>query len=85
VSVGAGGLGVRTTADVGESLGDLTVRILGGLDVSNLWYVPAGVLGGPGLLVILWVALQVAAGMAWLPAARRLRGDERDRRGIVRA
>jgi hypothetical protein len=69
---------------VDGGFGDLTVRILGGLDVSQLWFIPAGVLGGPGLLVILWVALQVGAGMAWLPATRRLRGDERGRGVIVR-
>lgn len=83
VQIGPGGLGVRTATDSGDGLGDLGVRILGGLDVSQIWFVPAGLLGGPGLLVILWVALQVTAGMAWLPATRRLRGDERQERRIV--
>lgn len=76
VSVGPGGLGVRTSAGRGESLGELGVRILGGIEVAQLWFVPAGVLGGPGILVILWVALQTGAGMAWLPAARRLRRED---------
>lgn len=79
VAIGAGGLGVRTTRASDDDVGELGVRILGGLDVSQLWFVPAGVFGGPGVLVILWVILQVGAGTAWLPAARRLRGDEGNR------
>jgi hypothetical protein len=59
------------------------VGILDGLDVSQLWFVPAVALGGPGLLVLLWVALQVTAGLVWVPAARRLRGEEA-RGAIVR-
>ncbi|MDP9271421.1 MAG: hypothetical protein M3P14_10705 [Chloroflexota bacterium] len=47
------------------------------------WFVPGAVLGVPGLLVLLWVALQLAAGIAWLPAANRLRGNDRRRRQRV--
>lgn len=83
VAIGPGGLGVRTATDA-DGLGDLGIRNLGGLDVSQIWFVPAGLLGGPGLLVILWVALQVTAGMAWLPATRRLRGEERHERRIAK-
>ncbi len=40
------------------------------------WSVPAMVVGVPGLLVVLVVALQAIGGAAWLPVARRgLRGD----------
>ncbi len=82
VAIGPGGLGLRTH-DAG-SKDSLDVQILNGLDLSQLWFVPAAVLGGPGLLVLLWVALQLGAGVIWLPAARRLRGDERRRAAIVR-
>ena len=62
--------------EAGGGAGRLEVSIAGNLDVARLWFVPAAVFGGPGLLVLLWVGLQVLAGIAWLPAARRLRGDE---------
>jgi hypothetical protein len=45
--------------------------------LGELWYVPAVVVAGPGLLVVVWVLLQLAAGIAWLPATRRIRGQER--------
>lgn len=40
------------------------------------WAVPAAVMGGPGLLVLLWIALQAAGATLWVPAARRLRDDD---------
>ncbi|HEX2141506.1 MAG TPA: hypothetical protein VHK28_04410 [Candidatus Limnocylindria bacterium] len=46
------------------------------LVTSQIWIVPAVVFGGPGLLVILFMALQLAGALAWLPAVRRLRGEE---------
>jgi hypothetical protein len=74
VGIGPGGLAVETRAG---AFGDgLSVSIGGNLDIAQLWFVPAAVLGGPGLLVLLWVGVEVLAGIAWLPAARRLRGDE---------
>jgi hypothetical protein len=45
--------------------------------LGELWYVPAVVVAGPGLLVVVWVLLQLAAGIAWLPPTRRIRGQER--------
>jgi len=36
--------------------------------------VPVTVFGVPAVLILLWVALQVAGGVIWLPAARRVRG-----------
>ena len=30
----------------------------------------------PGILIIVWVALQAIGALAWIPAVRRLRGDE---------
>jgi hypothetical protein len=39
------------------------------------WSVPALVVGVPGLLLVLAVALQLAGGTAWLPIVRKsLRG-----------
>jgi hypothetical protein len=54
---------------------DLTsLWLLGGVDV---WAVPAATIAGPGLIVLLWVALQTGGVSLWIPAARRLRGEER--------
>jgi len=58
---------------------------LGNLSTLELWLVPGAVIAGPGLLVLLWLAIQVLAGMVWLPAARRVRGqDDRGRRTLNR-
>jgi hypothetical protein len=43
----------------------------------EIWAVPAAVIGGPGLLFLLWIALQAAGATVWIPAARRLRDDQR--------
>ncbi len=48
--------------------------LLGGMDI---WAVPAATIAGPGLIVLLWVALQAGGVSFWIPAARRLRGEER--------
>ncbi|HEX5579787.1 MAG TPA: hypothetical protein VFY43_08990 [Candidatus Limnocylindria bacterium] len=49
------------------------------LDGFDTWSVPAAVVSVPGLLVVLWVALQTAGALAWVPAVRRLRGDRQAR------
>jgi hypothetical protein len=54
------------------------VGLLAGLEV---WAVPAATIAGPGLLVLLWVALQTLGALVWVPAARRLRGDGRRHAG----
>jgi hypothetical protein len=41
------------------------------------WFVPAAAIGGPGLLVIVWIGLQIVGATLWIPAIRRLRGEER--------
>jgi hypothetical protein len=65
------------------NLGVGTFGVLAGLEI---WAVPAAVIGGPGLLFLLWVALQTAGATVWIPAARRLRDDEKSKaRGRVRA
>lgn len=47
--------------------------LLAGIDV---WAIPGVVVGVPGLLLILFVLLQAAGALAWIPAIRRLRGEE---------
>ena len=54
-------------------LGIDTVGLLAGFEI---WAVPAAVIGGPGFLVLLWIAMQAAGAMAWVPAARRLRNGD---------
>jgi hypothetical protein len=56
---------------------DLQTGPLGLLTGFQVWAVPAATLGVSGLLVLLWVALQVIGGLAWMPAVRRLRGKEK--------
>ena len=76
VTLGPDGLGVRTTP---AGSAGLSVGGLGSIGVFGLWLVPGAVIAGPGLLALIWLAIQVLAGIAWLPAARRVRGQE-DRR-----
>jgi hypothetical protein len=61
-------------APVRVGAGTLTV-----FDGIGTWSVPAAVVGVPGLLVVLWVALQTVGALAWVPAVRRLRGEDRPR------
>jgi hypothetical protein len=77
VAIGPGGLGVRTTPAGSD---DLNVGGLGTIDAFGLWLVPGTIIAGPGLLAIIWLLIQVLAGMVWLPAARRVRGREDPRR-----
>jgi hypothetical protein len=54
-------------------LGFGTVDFLQGAQV---WIVPAASLAVPGLLLLLFVALQAVGALAWVPAVRRLRGED---------
>ena len=45
------------------------------LDGPLVWFVPGAAVGVPGLLVLLFIALQAAGAMAWVPAVRRMSGD----------
>ena len=56
------------------------IGLLGGVMV---WFVPSAVLGVPGLLVLLWVLAQTAGGLVWVPAIRRMRGDDRGRSRVA--
>jgi hypothetical protein len=55
---------------------DLDLGGLGLLDTAFEWAVPAATIAGPGLLLLLLIALQSAGAMAWIPAVRRLRGTD---------
>ncbi len=49
---------------------------LGVIDGMGVWVIPGAVVGGPGLLVMLWVVIQSGVAAAWMPAVRRLRGSD---------
>lgn len=54
--------------------------VLALLDGPFVWFVPGAAVGVPGLLVIVFVALQAIGALAWIPAMRRMEGDDRRRR-----
>jgi hypothetical protein len=59
--------------------------ILAMLDGQFVWFVPGAAVGVPGLLVIAFVGLQALGAMVWIPATRRLSGeDERTGRRPLR-
>lgn len=66
----------------GGGSGDLGM----GLDLLSLlggqfsWFVPGAAVGGPGLLLIIFIALQSFGALAWVPAVRRLGGDDERKR-----
>ena len=63
-------------------LGGASVGLFAGVEI---WAVPAATIALPGLLVLIWVALQAAGAIAWIPAVRRLKGkDDPRRRPMVR-
>lgn len=45
-----------------------------------VWLVPAATIAGPGLLLLLLIALQSTGALAWIPAVRRLRGADTRKR-----
>ena len=55
----------------------LDTQLLDILGSSQVWFVPAAAIGAPGLLVLLWVALQTVGTLAWIPSVRRMRGQDR--------
>ncbi|MGH2401686.1 MAG: Ig-like domain-containing protein [Candidatus Limnocylindria bacterium] len=60
---------------------DLTGVSVGLLAGVEIWVVPAATIAVPGLLLLLWVALQTAGALAWMPAVRRLERGGAPRRG----
>ncbi len=86
---GSGGNTLRL-AQSGDSDGGLLQDLGAGLDMLALldgplvWVVPGAAVLGPGLLVILFVALQAIGALAWIPAVRHLGGDDQRRRPTSR-
>lgn len=78
-SVGTGGASgpVGRIAELNEagvgSIG-LGADVFGLLDGELIWFVPGAAVGVPGLLVLLWIALQTVGALAWVPAIRRMGG-----------
>lgn len=50
-------------------------QVFGLLDGPLVWFVPGAAVAVPGLLVVLFIALQALGAMAWIPAVRRMSGD----------
>jgi hypothetical protein len=53
----------------------LGTDVLALLDAPLVWFVPGAAVGVPGLLVLLWIALQAVGALAWIPAVRRMSGE----------
>jgi hypothetical protein len=49
--------------------------VLALLEGPLVWFVPGAAVGVPGLLVVLFLVLQAAGALAWIPAVRRMSGD----------
>ena len=84
----AGGRSASALHVVGDAASDEPgpVAGVGNLQLGSAWFVPAAVVGGPGLLVLLWLGLQLLAGIAWLPAGLRVRGSAPGQlSGVVRS
>jgi hypothetical protein len=64
----------RVPADPGTvELGIGSIDLLDGVEI---WIVPAATIGVPGILILIWIGLQAVGAFAWMPAVRRLRGDD---------
>ncbi len=63
---------------VGFEAGEVRLGLgtLGLMEVAIVWIVPAATIAGPGPLLLILVALQATGALAWVPAVRRLRGDD---------
>lgn len=80
---GAVPLEVGVPDESGGSVGDVSLGPLGVIDGITVWAIPGAIVGGPGLLVILWVMLQTGVALAWIPAVRRMRGKDTARPGAI--
>lgn len=80
----AGGLASLDTG--GAAWVQLGAEAMGHLGGELIWLVPGAAVGVPGLLVLLFLALQAAGALAWIPAVRRM-GDptHSNRSGMRRA
>jgi len=57
-------------------IGQVSLGPLGFIDGITVWAIPIAVVGGPGLLVILWVMIQTGFAIVWIPAVKRMRGED---------
>ena len=55
---------------------ELGLGTMGLMEVAIVWIVPAASFAGPGLLLLIVVAVQATGALAWVPAVRRLRGED---------
>lgn len=78
-------LGVGDPEGAEGAVGEVSLGPFGVIDGIAVWAIPAAVVGGPGLLVMLWVILQTGVALAWIPAVRRMRGEDDDRPGTLSA
>lgn len=69
------GIGEREGGPDGP-VGEVSLGPLGVIDGITVWAIPGAIVGGPGLLVILWVIFQTGVALAWIPAVRRMRGPD---------
>lgn len=60
-------------------IGEIALGPLGFIDGITVWAIPGAIMGGPGLLVILWVMIQTGFAIAWIPAVKRMRGEDDER------
>lgn len=51
---------------------------LASFDASDQTWAVLGLTLGPGIIVFVWIALQSLGALAWIPAMRRLRGDDEE-------
>jgi hypothetical protein len=73
---GGGGTPIQlATTDPGGG-GALSLATLDVFSGATVFAVPAAALGGPGVLILLWVLLQTLGAATWIPAVRRLRGKD---------
>ena len=71
-----GGTPVLTVARGGNGGLDRVPVDLGINGLGADWFIPVAAVAGPGLLVMVAIALQLAGALAWLPAVRRYLGSE---------
>lgn len=74
--LGTGEMAVAWRASPDDDAGSVGLGSLAAATGSVIFAVPAAVLGGPGLLILAWIAIQALGTATWLPAVRRLRGRD---------
>lgn len=58
---------------IGSDVDIATADLMAG---AGVYAVPAAALALPGVLILVWLALQTVGALAWIPAVRRLRGRD---------